>query len=151
MTPVWRTDVSLQHFAGLVVSRERTPAFRVTVGCELQRPVTLSSHPLESNQNLSVFSRARNRVRQSGSTSAVHVLGRHGHDAQIITIDIHLSQSAAIPFREDLESDPQSEEMPKMERPPWFPRAALHESRGYVITVQGPPRRGRYPGYQADR
>ena len=130
-TSVWLTDVSLQHFAGLVVSRERTPAFRVTVGCEVQRPVTLSSHPLESNQNLSVFGRARNRVRQSGSTSAAHVLGRHGHDAQIITIDLRLSENAAIPFCKDLESDPQFERMPKIERPPWFPRAALHD---HVVT-----------------
>jgi hypothetical protein len=84
VTSVRHTDVSLQHFAGLVVSLERTPAFRITVGCAVQRPVTHSSHPLESNQNLSVFSRARNRVRQSGSTSAAHVLGRHVHDAHII-------------------------------------------------------------------
>ena len=72
VTSVRHTDVSLQHFAGLVVSLERTPAFANHRGLAMQRPVTRSSHPLESNQNLSVFSRARNRVRQSGSTSAVH-------------------------------------------------------------------------------
>ena len=82
------------------VSASKTPVVVDRRGRIQLRPATRSSHPLESNQNLSGFSRARRPTTQEWETSVAcgTFWTAHARDAQIIIIVLQLSESAALPF-----------------------------------------------------
>ena len=72
-TPVWRTGVSPQHFTCLAVSGDSDLLVRSHVGAR-SAFVDPSSHPLESNQNLPGFSRARRPTTQERDTRCATTL-----------------------------------------------------------------------------